>query len=304
MTNSTRILGLSLVAGALCAVAAILGQMPDLTVPSAGSSPAGAVRAFSLGGGCGTPDISERDLERLEREIWAAVRQRGAAPQGGASLGTVRVAFHCIHDGSEGLLPLQKIQAQVDRLSEAFDNLDFELDSVDFTDNPDWFHMAPNTPEEAAAKSVLGLDSSQYFNIYSAGLENGLGGWATFPWNQAANPVLDGVVILYSTVPDGGLAGYEEGDICVHEAGHWVGLYHTFQGGCSRTNDRVADTPAEATSASGCPSRRNTCPSPGRDPIDNYMDYTNDACRTRFSSGQYARLAEMMQTYRQDVFAD
>ncbi len=84
--------------------------------------------------------------------------------------------------------------------------------------------------------------------------------------------------------------------------GHWVGLYHTFQGGCgsdcTTTGDLVCDTPAEQTATSGCPSGKDTCPAAGLDPIHNYMDYSTDICYTQFTTGQDARADFMMSTYR------
>jgi hypothetical protein len=92
-------------------------------------------------------------------------------------------------------------------------------------------------------------------------------------------------------------------DTLAHEVGHWMGLYHTFQGGCD-VGDEIADTPAELKPASGCPVGRDTCPGVGVDPIHNMMDYSSDNCLYEFVPGQALIMQAQWEIYRIGVRED
>jgi hypothetical protein len=157
--------------------------------------------------------------------------------------------------------------------------LSFELENVTRTVNSQWFtRVGPGSEEQAAMKALLRTGGSNILNVYTVGFEAGAGegllGYATFPVDFDGAPQDDGVVVLHASLPGGALANFNLGQTLTHEVGHWVGLYHTFQGGCASAGDEVADTPAEALPAQGCPLARDSCPDqPGVDPIHNFMDY-------------------------------
>lgn len=229
---------------------------------------------------------------------------RGAATARTAGSVTIPVWFHVINKGSgiaNGDVPQSQIDAQMAVLNAAYASTPFRfsLAGVDRTTNSTWYTMSPGSTAETNAKNALRKGGPETLNLYSANPSGGLLGWATFPTDYASKPKKDGVVILYTSVPGGTASPYNEGDTGTHEVGHWLGLYHTFQGACTATNDSVSDTPAEKSAAYGCPTGRDSCTSrAGLDPITNFMDYTDDSCMNSFTSGQIARMDQLHLQYR------
>lgn len=137
------------------------------------------------------------------------------------------------------------------------------------TFNAKWFENVLNgTPEEVAMKNALRKGDATALNVYTVKFARnpGLFGYATFPKDYATSPKLDGVVLNYATLPNGTFDRFNLGATLTHETGHWVGLYHTFQGqNCDGPGDYVDDTPAEALPARECVPR-DSCPRrPGTD---------------------------------------
>lgn len=179
----------------------------------------------------------------------------------------------------------------------------FNLKKIDYKKNDRWYHAYGMGPRDRQAKRRLHRGGKRTLNLFI----NGGGsrtfpilGWSRLPWQQASSPRLDSVSVNVASMPGGVATNYNLGDTVIHETGHWLGLFHPFQGGCSEPNDQVADTPAEAGPSYYCNTAFDSCPSlPGIDDVHNFMDYSFDSCLNEFTAGQVARMDSAWATWRQ-----
>ncbi|MBE3013375.1 zinc metalloprotease [Microbispora sp. NEAU-D428] len=216
---------------------------------------------------------------------------------------TVPVWVHIIRDHTLGL-PDAAVSRQIAVLNTAYSGgyggadtgVRFELKGITHTDNRSWFRD-PLGYEEPMKKK-LRVGGPETLNLYIAQLSRLVLGYSTYPYWYDDEPVLDGVVIDWRSVPGGPLRDFARGFTAVHEIGHWLGLLHTFENGCKAPGDSVDDTPAEAYPTNGCPSKKDTCPVAGGDPIHNFMDYAQDRCMREFTAGQGVRVHQMWDAYR------
>ncbi len=146
------------------------------------------------------------------------------------------------------------------------------------------------------------------------------GGYSTFPWE--ISPILDGIVVSYKHFGIQTSKKFGLGKTLIHEAGHWLGLYHTFQDSfddcfeddCSSEGDKVCDTEPRQIGAftddvvmgfteNNCFTAE-SCVNGGEstDAIQNYMDYNFDPCMTFFTQGQKERMKDALSWYRPDIY--
>lgn len=182
-------------------------------------------------------------------------------------------------------------------------------------------HQFPNTTSwntstfNSTVKPATIWDPTRYFNIWIANLSGGVLGYAQFPTGSGLpglsggnNANTDGIVLLYTSVgrpPANPFTGvYNRGRTATHEVGHYLGLRHIWGDGnnCSAT-DFCNDTPPSSAANFGCPNI-NRCndtlvsPFPSidlPDQVQNYMDYTDDACMNIFTANQTTRMLTVLQ---------
>ena len=272
---------------------------------------------------CGTKDKDTVDLGLLGGSPSdCTFNSTNPSPAYDPSVTLYRIpcVVHVITSGSQGNLSTSCVESGIRILNEDFlalqgtngapgtdTQIEFFLAEVDpagnptngitYTNNGSWFN------DNGSYWNTLAWDPDRYLNIYTNTAGGALGYVSTFPQEGGAGSNSDRVVILYSTFGDcATLFPFNLGRTLTHEVGHYLGLFHTFQGGCggncSNSGDLICDTNSQSFPNSGCGSP-SSCGS--LDPVHNYMDYSDDACMYEFTPDQARRMRCSLEFYRPDL---
>jgi len=235
-------------------------------------------------------DLFERMAQQAEVQglLKGAARRTTAS---GGTVYVIPVAVHIVHLGGPENISDAQVQSQLFAMNRDFANTPGKgapavntgiqfclaqnlpvgstvtwstLPGITRTNSPETNHTYGNLTSETNLKAIAYLPSAKYLNIWVvktiAGGSGGVAGYGTYPGLNP--PTLDGIVCLASVfgsnyTPYGSsfalLSGNDDGKIMTHECGHYLNLYHPFQGGCTPPGDNVSDTPPEAVNRSSCP---------------------------------------------------
>lgn len=289
-----------------------------------------AVASFDERKGCGFEQRTEEEHAAIDAEANKYIATAGSDSRNAEII--VNVYWHVLTNASgSGDYGDAVVSKSIEILNSAFGGIESSYPECSSNDQSFTYESFPSSPFKFLLKRIDRVKSDNaYYLDYSESLahreayrigdcsdlniftgESNYLGSASFPFDcpiegDYQNPKKkDSVLLDYGTLPDGFLLSHNEGDNAVHQVGHWLGLLHTFNGGCDRNKgDRVSDTPREASPAYGCPISRDTCRSKGPcrfrgyDPIHNFMDYTSDCCKFRFTEGQIERMIGHVGAYR------
>ena len=248
---------------------------------------------------CGTPDLSEAEAERTERTLSALPLVAADA----ARKIRVPVVFHQ-PDFEDNYSPDSYFRRTVKRLNRSFKRygVTFSLAGMERYPYQDFSWDCNRRSVEAAFKQANAVDPARTLNIYLCDLfDADRLGWSYLPSVYPEDHYLHGVIIDrdYFTWPFDENDPYKHKWI-EHEIGHYLGLYHTFEGGCSGHGDYVRDTPAQLQHHE-C-GRIDTCPTKkGLDQVKNWMGYS--WCSSILTRGQTGRMKKQVRAFKPTLWA-
>lgn len=268
---------------------------------------------------CSSMDVLEQQMEadpgleqRME-QIENFTRDFVRSPSGARNVITIPVVVNVIYNNSAENVSDAQIQSQIDVLNEDFRRTNSDADNTwsQASDVQIEFCLASTDPDGNATNGIRrqssskrdwrtnddmkrssrgGIDpwnTSDYMNIWVCDIKGGILGYAQFPGGSAAT---DGIVIDYAYFGRFGSAQppFNLGRTATHEVGHYLNLRHIWGDGPCSVDDFVGDTPTSDAPNYGCATGHVSCNS--TDMVENYMDYSDDACMNLFTGGQTTRM--------------
>ena len=272
---------------------------------------------------CSAVDVMEQNIQQnpgiLQNmkvvEEQTARFARSYNPQSAAAtIIKIPVVVHVLYNNATENISTAQIQSQIDVLNQDFRRtnpdrtnkwsqaadieIEFALATVDPNGNATNGITRTSTSVTSFSTNDAMKYSSQggknawptgdYLNMWVCDLGGGILGYAQFPGSGSA--ATDGVVMGYKYFGTTGAAQapFDGGRTTTHEVGHWLNLRHIWgDGGCS-VDDGVSDTPVSDAANYGCATGHVSCGT--EDMVQNYMDYSDDACMNLFTAGQKTRM--------------
>jgi hypothetical protein len=274
---------------------------------------------------CGVPPRAQRPAPLIEIPSDCGFEMTNPSEEyAPTTMFEIPVVVHVIeHSDGTGHLTPEQVQSQIDVLNEDFlalpgtngaggtdARIQFRLATVDaeglptsgitYTVNDFWFN------DNGAYWNALAWDTRRFLNIYVNDLPEDLIGYAYPAQYGLAGLDEDRVVVDWIVFGRNAAYGppYDQGRTATHEIGHYLGLEHTFEGGCAggncyATGDLICDTNEVAFENYGCDTSAASCGA--SDPIHNYMDYTDDLCMWEFTPEQVRRMRCTLIHWRPDL---